>query len=133
MPVGYDRSRSPLSVLGLHLGNVGQDIPVGDNPTIASAFINIFVKVHDNYLAMDFRTPERVHLAQKPWWIDLTLYVFEHFDEDLRIGLHKVVRATCYGIEVNMPTFYAIFELCCPTSGNFFTPVGELGLVLHEI
>ena len=28
---------------------------------------------------------------------------------------------------------HAIFELYCPALGTFFTPVGELGLALHEI
>jgi len=29
--------------------------------------------------------------------------------------------------------FYAIFELYCSASGTFFTPVGELGMALHEM
>ena len=32
-----------------------------------------------------------------------------------------------------MPTFYAILELYCLVSGTFFTPVGELGMALHEM
>ena len=27
----------------------------------------------------------------------------------------------------------AIFELYCPATGTFFTPVGELGMALHEM
>ena len=58
----------------------------------------------------------------------------EHFDEDLkRLGIHEVVRATCYGIEVSVPNFYAIFELYCLTLGTFFTPVREIGLALQEM
>jgi len=29
--------------------------------------------------------------------------------------------------------FYAIFELYCPATGIFFTPVGKLGMALHEM
>ena len=36
-------------MLGLHPRNVGQDNPVGENPTMAHTFINKFVKAHDNY------------------------------------------------------------------------------------
>ena len=95
---------------------------------MAQTFINQFIKVHDNYPAIDFRAPGRVHPAQKPWWKDSTLYILEHFEEDLkRLRLYEAVRATCYGIEVTVPNFYAIFELYYPASGTFFTPVSELG------
>ena len=83
---------------------------------------------------MDFRTQVWVQPSQKPWWRDLTLYVLEYFSEDLqRLKLYKVVRATCYEIEVSVPNFYAIFELYRSSFGPFFTPVSELGLALHEI
>ena len=70
----------------------------------------------------------------KAWWRDLTLYVLAHFEEDLeRLGLYEAVRATCYGIQMSVANFYAIFELYCPATGTFFTPVGELGMTLHEM
>ena len=31
---GYHRCRSPRAVLGMHLGRIGQDLPVGENPAI---------------------------------------------------------------------------------------------------
>jgi len=56
------------------------------------------------------------------------MYVLEVFNTDLRqLGLHKAVRVTCFGINI------AILELYCPVSGTFFTAVGELGMVLHEM
>ena len=62
------------------------------------------------------------------------MYVLEAFETDLkRLGLHEAVRATCFGINISIPTFYAILEMYCPASGMFFTPVGELGMVLHEM
>ena len=55
----------------------------------------------------------------------MTLYVLAHFEEDLeRLGLYGAVRATCYGIQMSVANFYAIFELYCPATGTFFTPVG---------
>ena len=34
---------------------------------------------------------------------------------------------------MSIANFYAIFELYCPSIGTFFTPVGELGMALHEM
>ena len=64
----------------------------------------------------------------------MTLYVLTHFEEDLeRLGLYEAVRATCYGIQMSVANFYVIFELYCPATGTFFTPIGELGMALHEM
>jgi len=64
----------------------------------------------------------------------LTLYVLAHFEEDLkRLGLREAVRATYYGIQMSVANFYAIFKLYCLATWTFFTPVGELGMVLHEM
>ena len=62
------------------------------------------------------------------------MYVLAHFEEDLeRLGLHEAVRITCYGIQMSVANFYAIFKLYCPATGTFFNPVGELGMALHEM
>ena len=62
------------------------------------------------------------------------MYVLDVFDADLkRLGLHEAVRATCLRINISIPNFYAILEMYCPASGTFFTPVGELGMALHEM
>jgi len=34
---------------------------------------------------------------------------------------------------MSVPNFYAIFELYCPASGTFFTPIHELALALPEM
>ena len=65
-PHGYNRFGPIRSVLGLHPGKVGQDIPVEVNSVMVPTFINQFVKVHSNYPATDFRVPGWVHPAQKP-------------------------------------------------------------------
>jgi len=106
---------------------------VGENPAMAQTFGNQFFRVNDNYSVADFRTPGWIH-PPKAWWRDLTLYILAHFEEDLeRLGLCKAVRATCYGIQMSVPNFYAIFELNCPATGTFFTHVGELGMALYEM
>ena len=62
------------------------------------------------------------------------MYVLETFEEDLKqLGLHKTIRATCLGINIRVPTFYAILELYCLALGTFFTPIGELGMALYEM
>jgi len=38
-----------------------------------------------------------------------------------------------YGIQMSIASFYAIFELYYPATRTFFTPVGELGMALHEM
>ena len=54
---GYTRAVPPRCILGLHPGNVLQNIPVGENSAMAQTFENLFFRVHDNYPATDFRTP----------------------------------------------------------------------------
>ena len=36
-------------------------------------------------------------------------------------------------MQMSVANFYAIFELYCPATGTFFTPVGELDMDLHEM
>jgi len=78
---------------------------------MTQTFGNQFLKVSGNYPAMDFRAPGWIH-PPKAWWKNLTLYVLDHFEEDLkRLRLYEAVRATCYGIQMSVVNFYAIFEL----------------------
>ena len=101
---------------------------------MSQTFLNQFIKVKGNYPARDFRAPGWVHPAQKPWWRDLVFYVLKHFEAELKkIGLHEAVMATCHWMEINVPNFFAIFKLYCPATGTFFTSIGELRLVLHEM
>jgi len=50
-----------------------------------------------------------------------------------RLGPREAVTATCYVIQISLANFYAIFELYCPATWTFFTPVGELSMALHEM
>ena len=64
----------------------------------------------------------------------MTLYVLAHFEEDMeRLGLREAVRAICYDIQISVANFYTIFELYCPATVTFFTPVSELGMALHKV
>ena len=63
----YNCYGSPRAVLGMHPERISQDLPIGENPVMAQTFLNQFIKVHDNYLAWDFRAPGWVHPAQKSW------------------------------------------------------------------
>ena len=49
------------------------------------------------------------------------------------MNLFDAVRATCYGFKLDVPSFHAVLELYCPSTGTLFTPVGELGLAMHEM
>jgi len=130
---GFSRCGPPRSVIGLHPGNVSHDVPVGENPAQVPT-LNQFVKAEGHYPATDFRTPGWVSAFKQQWWSSLTLYVLEALKNDLKwLGLYEAVRATCFGISINMLTFYAIFEMYCPVSGTFFTPVDELEMALHEM
>ena len=130
---GFSRAGPPHNIIGLYPGNVSRELPVGENPAVAQTFGTQFCAVDGNYPATDFRTPGWVH-PPKTWWADLTNYILAHFEEDLeKLNLHEAVRATCYGIDMKVACFYAILELYCPASGTFFTPIGELGMTLHEM
>ena len=96
--------------------------------------MNRFIDVGGNYPVTDFQTPRWFSIFKQQWWSSLILYVLEMFTDDLmRLGLYEAVRATCFGININIPTFYAILEMYCPTSGIFFTLVDKLRMVLHEM
>ena len=81
---------------------------------------------------MDFKA--RGWISSEGMVEELDPYVLAYFGEDLeRLRLREVVRATCYNIQMSVANFYAIFELYCPATGTFFTPVGELGMAFHEM
>ena len=56
------------------------------------------------------------------------------FEADMkRLGLYEAVRATCFGINISIPTFYAIMEMHYLTSRTFFMSVNELEMALHKM
>ena len=55
--------------------------------------------------------------------------------EDLlkQAGFYQVVRVIQYGLPQSSHHFYGVLERYNPLTGTFFTPVGEMGLALHEL
>jgi len=51
----------------------------------------------------------------------------------LQAGLYGAMRAVQYGIPQSTQLFYAILEWYNPETCTFFTPIGEMGLALHEM
>ena len=50
------------------------------------------------------------------------MYVLKAFEANLkRLGLYEAVRATCFRINISVPTFYAILEMYYSASGTFFS------------
>ena len=54
---GFPRAGGIRSVLGLHPGLVGKEVPTGETPAMAQTFLNYFVKAEGNHPARDFRAP----------------------------------------------------------------------------
>ena len=50
-----------------------------------------------------------------------------------QVGLYHSVRAVQYGLPQSSHNFYGVLEHYNPLTGTFFTPVGEMGLALHEL
>jgi len=49
------------------------------------------------------------------------------------MGLYHSVRAVQYGLPQSFHNFYGTLEHYSSLTGTFFTPVGEMGLALHEL
>ena len=63
--------------------------------------------------------------------VGFTLAEFE--DILLQARLYGAVRAVQYDIPQSTQHFYAILERYNPKTCIFFTPIGEMGLALHEM
>ena len=51
----------------------------------------------------------------------------------LQTGLYGAVRAIQYSILQSTQYFYAVLERYSPKTCTFFTPIGKIGLALHEM
>ena len=58
---GFSRFGPPRSIIDLHLGNVGRDVPIVENLAMVPTFLNQFVKEEGSYLAKDFQILGGVH------------------------------------------------------------------------
>ena len=50
-----------------------------------------------------------------------------------QVSLYHSVRAVQYGLPQSFHNFYGVLERYNPLTGIFFTPIGEMGLALHEL
>ena len=49
------------------------------------------------------------------------------------VGLYPAVRAVQWGVPPSSHNFFGVLERYNSLTGTFFTPVGEMGLALHEL
>ena len=109
------------------------EYPVGETPQLSTTFINQFMKVGGDS-PVDFRPLGWVHSSDKSWWGKMVGFVLAELGGLLdQVGLYQAVRAVQYGIPQSSHNFYGILEHYNPLTGTFFTPVGEMGLALHEL
>ena len=131
---GAARANRPTYVTGLLPGLMTKDVPAGEMPYMANTFVNYFMAVGGNYPASDFRAPGWVRSSPNQWWSNLTSFILATCEAPLkRYELFDAVKATGLGLDIHIPNFFAILERYNPHSGTFFTPVGEMGLSLHEM
>ena len=61
-------------------------------------------------------------------------FVLTEFEDSLlEAELYGVVRAVQYGIPQSNQCFYAVLERYNLETCTFFTPIGDMGLILHEM
>ena len=127
-PAGHGKE-----VFGLFPGLLRSEYPVGETPQLSTTFINQFMKVRGDF-PVDFRPLGWVHSSDKAWWGKMVGFVLAELEGLLdQVRLYQAVRAVQYGIPQSSHNFYGILEHYNPLTGTFFTPVGEMGLALHEL
>lgn len=61
-------------------------------------------------------------------------FVLSTFGDILRdFGLYGEIRNVQFGLPHSACHLFSILEMYNPSSGTSFTPVGELGIALHEM
>ena len=121
------------SVVGLFPASSKPEIPIGEIPELATTFLNSFIEAGGDY-PVDFRAYGWVHSPGNYWWGRMVGFVLTNLEGPLRrVGLYPAVRAVQWGIPMSSHNFFGILERYNPRTGTFFTPVGEMGLALHEL
>jgi len=125
---GHDRA-----VLGLFPGSRKSEVPVGEIPKLGTTFLNAFMEAEGDY-PVEFRSPGWVHSTERYWWGRMVSFVLTDLGDLLEhVGLYPAVRAVQWGIQRSSQNFFGVLERYNPLTGTFFTPVGEMGLALHEL
>ena len=121
------------SVIGLFPGSRRTEVPAGEIPQLGTTFLNAFMEAEGDY-PVGFRAPGWVRSTENYWWGRMVGFVLTELGDLLkRVGLYSAVRAVQWGIPQSSQNFFGILERYNPSTGTFFTPVGEMGLALHEL
>jgi len=105
----------------------------GETPQLGATFINQFMKVRGDF-PVDFRPLGWVHSTNNSWWGRMVEFVLVELGALLQqVELYHSVRAVQYGLLQSSHNFYGVLEHYNPLTDTFFTPVGEMGLTLHEL
>ena len=82
----------------------------------------------------EFCATDLIHSTDKHLWCRMVGFVLAELgDLLLQVGLYKAVRAIQCGLPQSTQHFYAVLERYNPETCTFFTPLGEMGLALHEM
>ncbi|ONK68624.1 uncharacterized protein A4U43_C05F14080 [Asparagus officinalis] len=110
------------------------DPPRGEVFTVANTVKNRLANLGREMPATGHRCYGWVYSLDKLWWVCLSNYILDRFDEELKAnGLYATIHATTYGLTISIPHFLALLELYNPDTNTFLTKYGELGLALHEM
>ena len=109
------------------------EYPEGETLHQAIVFINQFMAVK-GFPKGEFRALEWVHFLDKYWWSRMVGFILEDLkDELLQTDLYNNVQAVQYGITQSSHHLFAMLERYNMETCTFFTPVREMGFVLHEM
>ena len=121
------------SAVGLFPASRKSDVPVGEIPQLAATFLNSFMEAEGDY-PTEFRAHGWIHSTGNIWWGRMVGFVLIELKELLeRVGLYPAIRAVQWGIPPSSHNFFGVLERYNSLTGTFFTPVGEMGLALHEL
>ena len=121
-------------MLGLRPGPLCAELSGNDTAVQARIFMNRFAQTGPMNYPAGPCLPGWVHAHDGDWWPHLIEFVETRFGSLLeKIYLAIAIRAVKYGIRQNPSSFYAMLERFNSDSCTFYTPVGELGLALHEM
>ena len=129
----YRHDSHDRSVIGLFPGSRKSEAPAGEIPHIGTTFLNAFMAAEGDY-PIAFRAYGWVHSTENYWWGQMVGFVLVDLKVLLeRVGLYAAVKAVQWGIPQSSQNFFGILERYNSLTGTFFTPVGEMGLALHEL
>jgi len=87
------------NVVGLLLGSLKAEYPIGETSHQAAMFIDEFMAVKDEFPKDELRALGWVHSSDKYWWSRMVGFVLEDMKKELiQTSFYAAVRAIQYGI-----------------------------------